>query len=176
VARDAHISFRPLAKSDLLLLHRWLNEEQVLNWYAKHPPSAADVRAKYLPRIEGLDLVRVYVFAAGGADAGLIQCYLLKDFPAYARAMQAELEWVGVDFFIGEPRFRGVGLGARVVDAFTAEYVFGAGHCTCCSSPDAANERSIRTLMRAGFCYVRAVTVPSGAVEHLMVRHVHAAA
>jgi aminoglycoside 6'-N-acetyltransferase len=171
-----HISFRPLAIRDLPLLHRWLNEADVLTWYAKQPQSAADVHAKYLPRIEVLDPVHVYVFAIGGTDAGLMQCYLLKDFPAYARAMQAQLEWVGLDFFIGEPRFRGAGLAAPVMDAFIAEYVFRAGHCTCCSSPEAANERSIRTLVRAGFRHVRAVTLQSGAVEYLMVHHAHAAA
>jgi aminoglycoside 6'-N-acetyltransferase len=165
-----HVSFRPLAISDLPLLHHWLNEEEVLTWYAKQPPTAADVHAKYLPRIEALDPVHVFFFAVGGTDAGLIQCYLLKDFPAYARAMQAQPEWVGLDFFIGEPRFRGAGLGARVIDAFITEYVFRVGHYTCCSSPAAANERSIRTLVRAGFRYMRAVTVQSGAVEHLMVR------
>jgi aminoglycoside 6'-N-acetyltransferase len=171
-----HISFRPLAKSDLQVLHHWLNEQEVLTWYAKQPPSIADVHAKYLPRIDALDPVHVYVFAAGGDDAGLIQRYLVEDFPAYARAVQADFEWVGVDFFIGEPRFRGVGLGAQVVDAFVTEFVFRAGHYTCCSSPAAANERSIRTLVRAGFRHVCAVTLQSGAVEHLMVRHAHAAA
>lgn len=138
--------------------------------------SAAEVEAKYVPRIEGRRPVQVYVFAIDDADAGMIQAYLVKDFPEYARLVQADSEWVGIDFFLGESAFRGKGLAPRVVEAFVSEVISRSGHSTCCSSPDATNERSIRTLLRAGFRHVGCITFDSGAVESLMVRQVNAAA
>lgn len=170
------ISFHLLTADNLALLHRWLNENEVLIWYAKQRPSAEDVPATYLPRIEGRDPVCVCFFAINGAEAGLIQAYLLGDFPEYAGAVQGDPDWVGIDFFVAEPQFRGIGLAARIIDAFVSQFVFGAGHATCCSSPDLGNERSIRTLLRAGFRPMRRVHVDSGAVEQLMVRHAKAAA
>jgi len=165
------ISFRRLAADDLPLLHRWLNEPEVVIWYAKQPPSAEDVAAKYLPRIDGVVPVNVHISAIDGTEAGLIQAYLLRSFPEYAAAVQGNPDWMGIDFFIAEPRFRSRGLGARIIDEFVSQFVFGAGHATCCSSPAVGNERSIRTLLRAGFHRVRPVHLQSGAVEQLMVRH-----
>ena len=143
----------------------------MLKWYAKRPYSQNDVAAKYTPRIEGREAVYVFIAAANSEPIGLLQTYWLSEFPDYAALVGALPGWVGVDFFIGEPAYRGRGLGAKLLDQFVREEVFASLKAnTCVSGPSPSNVKSLRTLERAAFTYLRTVELSTGEVERVMIR------
>jgi aminoglycoside 6'-N-acetyltransferase len=171
LAGQCTIAFRALELADLSLLHRWLNEPCVLRWYAKHAYSQHEVATKYAPRIEGRDPVHVFIAAADSEPVGLLQTYWLSEFLDYAALVGAAPGWAGVDFFIGEPEYRGRGLGAKLLDQFVREEVFASLKAdTCISGPSPNNVKSVRTLQRAAFTYLRTIELSTGEVEHVMIR------
>ncbi len=172
MARQPTIEFRKLEGRDLTQLHLWLNEGPVLQWYAKQPQSLKAIEEKYLPRIEGVDPVHVYISIVDDVDAGMLQTYRLVEHPDYARAVSAEPGWAGLDYFTGHSAFRGRGLGPHIVDKFVREVVFALdGIRACVTGPEPENRISIRTLLRAGFTHLRTVEVAPDEVEYLMIRY-----
>jgi RimJ/RimL family protein N-acetyltransferase len=169
------IGFRPLRRTDFERLHGWLLDAEVLRWYSPSRPTRRSIERKYGPRIDGWSPTRVFVVELDGAGAGLCQTYRLGEYPAYAAALGADRQWAGLDYFIGEPSFRGRGLAHRIIDRFVREIVFADdGTTACVSSTDPANARSIGALERAGFEFLR--DVQTSELEHLMILHRHHAA
>ena len=70
--------------------------------------------AEYLAAIEGRDPTDLYVIVVAGEDVGLIQTYLLADYPDYAALIGAGDEAAGLDIFLGEAELTGSGLGTDV--------------------------------------------------------------
>jgi aminoglycoside 6'-N-acetyltransferase len=172
VARETSIEFRPLARSDFDLLYGWLNEPEIVRWYSDGRPTPKGIRRKYEPRIAGTSGTCVHVVLLDGVDAGLCQTYRFDVYLEYATQLGVEADWAGLDYFIGEPRYRGLGLAHRIIDAFVREHIFGrwADAGACVSSTDPANVRSIRALERAGFEFLRDVWTSSTSLEHLLIR------
>jgi RimJ/RimL family protein N-acetyltransferase len=163
------ITFRPLGVGDLPTLHRWLNEPLVLTWYSKRASTLDEIKSKYGPRAGDDSPVKVYVICLDGQDVGMIQKYVLTQFPEYAATIGADPGWVGIDFFLGETSARSSGIGARAIERFVSEHVLDAGYAVCCSTPDTKNLRSAHALSRAGFRHMRTVLLPTGDSENLMV-------
>ena len=171
VGAMVQIEFRPLTDDDLPLLHRWLNDGPVLEWYARQPRSLEQVGERYRDRIEGRDPTRLYVSRVDGEDAGMFQTYRVADHPEYERAIAGEPGWAGMDYLTGESRFRGIGLGPKLVDRFLVDVVFASSEVLACvSGPDPNNVASIRTLERSGFHWIRSVETAAGEIEYLMLR------
>jgi RimJ/RimL family protein N-acetyltransferase len=171
------ITFRPLAEGDLSLVHRWLNNPAVAEWYGldlanKPYPSPEEVAANYLPRIRGETRTFGYVIVIDGDDAGYIQCYRLGDHPAYAAVLDHDDDAWGIDLFIGEDAFRDRGLGAVLLREFVEnEVLTRPGVTGVVIAPNPRNPRAIRCYEKAGFCYLRTVWVPQeNGEEYLMVR------
>jgi aminoglycoside 6'-N-acetyltransferase len=154
------------------LLHRWLNEPEVVRWYSdEQAPTAAAVRRKYLPRIDGESPTRVFIVELDGNAAGIAQTYRLRDYPEFAERVGAAGDWAGLDYLIGEPALRGRGLAHRIVDAFVCGPITGMAGIRCCAAlPASDNLKSIRTLTRAGFELERELALVPGCVDLLMLR------
>jgi RimJ/RimL family protein N-acetyltransferase len=61
------MSFRPLVRDDLALMHRWLNEPHVARWWGE---------ASFLYRGLGGPLVRQFVHEVIFADTGVTTCFI----------------------------------------------------------------------------------------------------
>jgi len=166
------ISFRPLTAADAGLMHSWLNEPHVREWYHENDgsePTPEWVRAEYGPHVAG---VRMFVVVVGGRDAGYIQTYRILDWPDYANVIGVTDEAAGLDLFIGEADLVHRGIGPRVLRAFVDEIVFAdAAVSRCIVDPDSRNAAAIRAYEKAGFTAVRYVQPPNApAPEVLMER------
>jgi len=167
----ADIDFRLLAESDLEALHQWLNELEVRRWYGPDAMSLAQVRDKYMPRILGEAPTLVYVIEVDESDIGIIQKYRVADHPEWAAMIEAKPGWVGIDYFIGSPEFRGRGIGAAAIERFVVDVVFADPQTKACvSAPSTSNTRSIRCLEKVGFVFEKVVIPGGGEEETLLIR------
>jgi RimJ/RimL family protein N-acetyltransferase/8-oxo-dGTP pyrophosphatase MutT (NUDIX family) len=155
------IAFRPLARADFPALLGWLAEPHVAQWWRHRPGSAvsralASIERKYGPRVDGNSPVRVHVLLVDDTPAGIFQFYRTADYPAYAEAV-GDAEAVAIDYLIGDPALVGRGVGPQAIWAYARDVVPAAPRVL--ASPDAANEPSIRALLKAGFRYERDAAV-----------------
>lgn len=168
---SSDISFRKLLRDDFILLRRWLSDEEVLKWYGKHHPTLASIEEKYGPRIDGLVPVHVYITDIDGQGAGLIQTYRVEYDAQYASVIGAERDWAGLDYFIGEPKFRGKRLAHQMIGSFLKQVVEALPRVSSCvSGPAPDNIKSIRSLKRCGFTFLRDVEESPGELAHLMIK------
>ena len=179
------LNFRPLARSDLPMLRRWLNTPHVYEWWGchvcpgalggagKNAATAAQVEAKYGPTIDHGGTTHRFIIEHDGAPIGLIQWYHLRDFPDYASAIGEDpAATAGMDLLIGEPGSLGQGLGTRAIDAFVRTVIFKNNDVArVLAGPAATNARSFRVFAKAGFQPVRSVSLADEPVpEAIMVR------
>jgi aminoglycoside 6'-N-acetyltransferase len=167
------IALRPLARSDLPTLQRWLNTPHVYEWWGGHvgpgalggagqnAATAAQIEAKYGPDIDHGGTTQRFIIEHNRSPIGLIQWYFLSDFADYARAIGEEsASAAGVDLLIGEPDAIGRGLGPRAIDAFVTSVVFQRPEVDrVVGGPAASNARSLRAFAKAGFQPVRMVSI-----------------
>ena len=167
------ITFRRLVDRDLPLLHRWLNDPEVVEWWEGDDVSWEGVVRDYGSANE--DSTEHWIACLEGAEIGWIQCYPAVDEPDETAAWFAlgiDGAAAGIDYLIGDPRSRGKGLGSAMIRAFVTEIVFGLHPLwtQACAGPFAANEASWRALARAGFRFVGSIDDPDGACR-LMALH-----
>jgi aminoglycoside 6'-N-acetyltransferase len=147
------IAFRRLREEDLALLHEWLQREHVRRWW-HDTETYEETVAHYTPALRGEDPTDHYVVVVDGRDAGMVQTYLVADYPEWDAVVAAGEGVAGVDVLIGEEELTGRGLGAEVIAAFVAAHVAAAA---VVATVDEENRRSWRAFEKAGFRYVRDV-------------------
>ena len=147
--------FRRLGRDDFPRLVRWQAEPHVARWWGE-PPDLATIEARYAPCVDGSSPTEVFVVEQAGRPIGLIQRYLVCDYPRWARTTGFPDD-AGIDYYLGEPDVVGRGVGAAMLDAFSASVLL--------RYPDAAgvvvgvqqaNVSSWRALEKAGYVRVRA--------------------
>jgi RimJ/RimL family protein N-acetyltransferase len=149
------IEFEPLRHEHLPLLRDWLAREHVRRWWRD---SLDDSIAEYAKAIDGLDPSHHYLIVVDRRPVGMIETYLVSDFPEWEDIVEVGEGVAGVDLLIGEEGLTGQGLGPRVLAAFAREVVFArADTHACVAAVDEENVRSCRAFEKAGFRYVRAV-------------------
>lgn len=155
----ASIRFQPLTEADLPLMHRWLNTEHVMKHYSPGGRTFEQVKAKYIPYIQGTQPTRPYLILHGDTPVGYIQGYFVEDWPDFVAAVGGvEPGTASIDLFIGEADAVGKGLGSAAVRAFLQEIIFGEmGASACIIGPHANNPAAIRAYEKAGFRYWKTV-------------------
>lgn len=153
-------TFTRLSRADFPLLHRWLNEPHVQEWWGG-PVSRAEVDEKYVVHATSAT-VRGYFVHQNGAPFAYIQAYDV-DAAGDGWWPDARAGEVGVDQFIGEPAFMGKGLGSRLLRAFCDTVVFAdPAVVRIITDPAPANARAIRAYEKAGFVAQGLVDTPDG--------------
>jgi aminoglycoside 6'-N-acetyltransferase len=148
------IEFEPLRHEHLPLLRVWLQREHVRLWWR----SPDDSLAEYAAAIEGRDPSRHYLIVADGRRVGMIETYLVSDFPEWDAVVEVGEGVAGVDLLIGEAELAGQGLGPQILESFTREVIFARPEThACVAAVDEANRRSWRAFEKAGFRYERDV-------------------
>jgi len=149
------IEFEPIGHEHLPLLREWLEREHVRRWWRD---SLDDSIAEYAKAIDGLDPSDHYLIVLDGRPVGMVETYLVSDFPDWDAIVEAGDGVAGVDLFIGEEALTGHGLGPRVLEAFAREVVFAQPDTKALvAAVDEQNRSSWRAFEKAGFRYVRDV-------------------
>jgi RimJ/RimL family protein N-acetyltransferase len=159
--KTGKITFRPLRKNDLPLLHRWFNTPHVSQWWShdgNHHPSFEEIKKKYSPRILPQENVDVYIFSYEKKPIGMIQSCKMDDEPAEKTIFGLEDGCVGIDLCIGEEDYVHKGLGSAIIRRFLMEIVFSDGNVAACiADPQLENTIAIKCYQKAGFRYLRTV-------------------
>ena len=154
---EKKITFRPLTAGDAVLMHRWLNEPHVHEWFQNNvtEPTLEWVRQEYGPHVEK---VRMFVIVVDGRDAGYIQTFRILDWPEHATALGVTDESAGFDVFIGEADLVHRGIGPRAMRAFLDRIVFADPAVPrCIVDPYSQNTIAIRAYEKAGFTPMRTI-------------------
>ena len=167
---ESDVGFRPLAVADLPLMYEWLGREHVRRWWGARGDFEEAVE-EYRAAIEGRDPTEHYAIVLRGDAVGLVQTYILADYPEYAALVDAGDGAAGLDLFIGEEGLIGSGLGTQVIRTFVSEVVFSRAETRACvADPDVRNLASIRAFERAGFRRVHEFHDPDDDALHALVR------
>jgi RimJ/RimL family protein N-acetyltransferase len=130
-----------------------------------------ETEAHYLPTIEGADPTQHYVALLDGEPVGMVQTYLVSDYPDYAALIEEGEGTAGLDLFIGEEAQTGKGLGSEMIRRFVDEIVFARPETTACAAdPNVRNMASLRAFEKAGFHPVREFVDPEDNELHTLVR------
>jgi aminoglycoside 6'-N-acetyltransferase len=159
---SVRVTFRPLVDDDLPLLHRWLNDPDVVRWWEGDDVSWDGVVHDYGSGREP-DATEFWIASVDGRDVGWIQCWPTEDEPEEAApwwALGVGRSAAGIDYLLGEASDRGRGLGAAMIRAFTDDVVFGLHPewTQAAAAPLQANTASWRALQKAGFRFVATLT------------------
>lgn len=165
------ITFRRLAETDLVLLHRWLETPHVRAHWSDEPRTLDAIAASYLPMIRGDDPTHAFVALVDDVPVGYLQTYRIDDNPDYARHIDVGADAAGVDMLIGEPAYVHRGRGAELLRRFVDEIVWSVTSArSCWIGPAIDNTIAIRAYEKAGFIYQKTIEVPGERLpEYLMV-------
>ena len=146
------ISFRPLSRSDIPLLHRWFNTPHVQTFYSLRDWTEQEVLAKLTPYIERQKPIFGLIAEHDGQPVGYCQYCLVKDFPWPGQNFEKKVidSAAGLDFFIGEANLLRQGLGQSIIREFL-EKVLWPRFQYCIVDPDIRNEASVKLFEKCGF-------------------------
>jgi len=162
MSSEFEISFQPLSETHFAMLHRWLNEPHIKEWWGEEGCTFSQVQDKYMPRITKREPGSCYIFAAGAEPIGYIQNYWLQDYPEYSSQLGIVVgaKTAAFDVFIGERNWLGRGVGALVMRQFLCEFIFGEMQAeNCIVGPDETNSAAIKAYSKVGFKHVNTVRV-----------------
>jgi len=164
------ITFRPMSRDDLPLVHEWHQRPHVQEWWVERK-TFEETEAHYGPTIDGVEPTDHYIALLDGEPFGLIQTYLVSDYPDYAALIEEGEGTAGVDLYIADPANTGRGLGTEMLRRFVEEIVFARPETVAVTAdPDVRNRASIRAFEKAGFRRVRELVDPQDDELHVLIR------
>jgi RimJ/RimL family protein N-acetyltransferase len=156
-----HITFRPLTRSDLPLLHEWLTRPHVAEWWGEQG-TLAELEEEYGPDLDGQTSTRVYIAMEDGRDIGFIQSYVAIDSADRWWADERDPGVRGIDQFLANVSDLGHGRGTAMIRAFVEMLYRDPAVTRIQTDPQPDNARAIRCYEKAGFRAMREVDTPDG--------------
>ena len=158
------ITFRPVNREDIPLVHEWHQRPHVKRWWVARD-TLEETEGHYVPTIDGTEPTDHYLALLDGEPFGMIQTYLVSDYPEWEEVVQVGDGVAGVDLMIGEEELIGRGLGPQILSAFACDLVAAPSIVATVEEP---NRRSWRAFEKAGFRHVR--DVEEDGVPHRLMR------
>lgn len=164
------ITFRLMTRDDLPLVHEWHQRPHVVRWWTAHT-TFEETENHYLPTIDGAEPTQHYLALLDGEPLGMVQTYLVSDYPDFAALTEEGEGTAGLDLFIGDEEQTGLGLGTELIERFLSEIVFARPETRACiADPDLENSASMRAFEKAGFRKVRELVDPEDGQVHALMR------
>jgi RimJ/RimL family protein N-acetyltransferase len=164
------ITFRLMTRDDLPLVHDWHQRPHVKRWWVARD-SFDETEEHYVPTIEGTEPTAHYLALLDGEPLGMVQTYLVSDYPDWAAVIGEGEGVAGVDLFIADEANLGRGLGTEMLRRFVEEIVFARPETVAVTAdPDVRNMASARAFEKAGFQRVGEFVDPEDGELHVLVR------
>jgi RimJ/RimL family protein N-acetyltransferase len=144
--RTLQISFVPLKSSHLELLHAWLQEEHVKQFWDDGDRTIEQVLNHYFtPRN-----VESYIIHIEYNAIGYIQLYPIENEHPYAQWRSTEGETAGLDLFIGNRLFLNQGLSVPIIQEFVTILLQNRPLRRIIADPEVGNTRAHAIFSKAG--------------------------
>jgi AacA4 family aminoglycoside N(6')-acetyltransferase len=165
---DTPVTLRLMVEEDLSLLHEWLNQPHVVEWWAGEQPAFDEVRAKYTPRILAADRVTPYIAMLGSRPFAYAQSYVAFGCGSGWWEDETDPGVRGIDQMIGEAYLLGKGLGTKLVCKLVDTLFEDPSVTKVQTDPAPTNLRAIRCYEKAGFRIVDHVVTPDGLAVYMV--------
>jgi len=139
------IEFRSLLTDDCNLLHIWLQESHVRQFWDDGNRSIEQTRSHYYND----NNVDRFIILINDHSVGYIQSYDVKLHDECKEFSKNNYKTVGVDFFIGNTNFLGQGFAKRILQTFIKIYCADAARIVV--DPDPKNSKAIHVYESCGF-------------------------
>lgn len=157
-------TFRKVTRDDLSLLYTWFQEPHVKEWWPV--PEKNELFEKFLERIRSKDTIP-YLVLLNNNPLGYIQYYYID------RTLEKAGSWfpkelpettIGMDQFIGDPKFIGKGYGTRFLKEFITFLTTTLEPQTTMIivDPEPENHAAIRCYEKVGFITYGIFSTPYG--------------
>lgn len=155
------ISFRPITRADLALLHTWLQRPHVAEWW-DCPEGLAGVEEEFGDALDGAGTTKVFIALRDRVPIGLIQSYVVMGSGDGWWEEERDPGARGVDQFLADAEQLNRGLGTAMLRAFLATLFSDPAVTVVQADPSPDNARAIRCYAKAGFAAVGEVATPDG--------------
>ena len=149
------LTLRRMTEADLVLMHRWAHAPHVARWW-REDGTLDEVRANFLPMIDGEDPTVPLIIELSGTPIGHAQWCRWGDFPEDGVRFDADPDEYCIDYFIGDPDLCGRGVGTALIAELvravnTSVDGTGATPIGFLVDVEEANTASCRVLEKNGF-------------------------
>lgn len=151
-----------MSAPDIDLLHNWLNNKHVHQWYDKDKTNTIEeVKKRYLPKILGEKSTDCFLACIDNKPFGYVQAYRVTDWPEFGDYIGYDHQSASVDLFIGDEEYLGKGYGQSMLHQFLKNVVFTDETInTCVIGPEPDNQRAIAVYQKVGFRFKKTVHIP----------------
>lgn len=139
------IEFRDLLKEDCHILHAWLQEPHVREFWDDGNRSIEQTQSYYYQE----NNVNRFIFLIDGYPVGYIQSYDVALHGEYKKFSKKNKITIGVDFFIGNKQFLGKGFAKIIMQKFIEHHTHDASRIIV--DPDPKNSKAIHVYETCGF-------------------------
>lgn len=144
------LTLRAMEMVDLDLVAAWLDEPEVARWFLI--ASTIEEEIEDLRRcLVGGEPTEVLVIADHDGPIGWCQWYLCREYPEHAERVGAGPDDIGIDYAIGDPTRRGIGLGTALIEELVSCIRRQHRRAGIVADPEASNVASRRVLEKNGF-------------------------
>ncbi|MEK4129986.1 GNAT family N-acetyltransferase [Solibacillus sp. FSL W8-0474] len=147
---DQELHIRHMDKADFNLMVKWLNNQQVLEFYEEPPSNLERVINKYGPRIDGKHYVTPCIVEYNNESIGYIQYYEIQETELKKYGYPENQNIYGIDQFIGEPKLWGQGIGTKMIQMML-NFLCNKGASKVLLEVKSNNVRAISSYKKCGF-------------------------
>lgn len=162
------VSLRLMTEDDLTMLHEWLNQPHVVEWWQGERPTLQEVRERHLPRVLASENVTPYIGLLDGKPFAYAQSYVALGAGAGWWEDETDPGVRGIDQSIGHPELLGRGLGTQLVRTLVGLLFSDPQVTKIQTDPAPENLRAIRCYEKAGFRKVKTILTPDGPAIYML--------
>lgn len=145
MSSSSNIAFKAWDKSYLPLLHEWLHNPHVREFWDDGDRTLEQVENHYKPQIG----IKRYIVEIEGIPTGYFQSYSVNQNDDYDQYNVPGKITLGIDYFIGDPHYLNQGYGSGLLSLFIERHCLEADRILV--DPDPTNKTAIHIYQKYGF-------------------------